>query len=320
MGYSTELANLVQNIDDSVEEVDFSNKSFTKLDGRLEIGGVGVFSDRASKNLCRWSGVPMALVKEVTLPVFNQLIQEQFHRRSYTKFRIGRNPTDKNRIVFIQPAQEPYLRYNDLIKPFEQSVWDVYGNPLEDDALRVVTKAMEINPNGEDMFVGQRIRVSNINYGKLSSDFMTYRVICKNGLINATHCQSYKIDTKNATPTFIADVLQARAKDCDVYGAGMKQFVMDADSKEVKDPVEVVCDKAEEAKFIPRRVIRDARVEGAALKSNEKSLKDSGIPSLETVWNWINLFTLLCQASTLFAVRENCEKGAYAWGRNQLSL
>jgi hypothetical protein len=319
MGYSQEFADTIEKIDDSVTEVDFANKSFTKSEGLMAVEGVGVLSDRAAKNLGRWSGIPKSLMKELTLPVFNQLVQEQFVRRSYAKFRVGRNPNDQNQIIFMQPIQEPYLRYNDLVKPFQDKIWEVYGSPITDDSLRIVTKTMEINPNGEDMFVGQRIRVSNINYGKISSDFMTYRIICKNGLINATHCQTYKIDTKNATPTFIADVLQARAKDCDVYGAGMKQFVEDADSHHVDETVEAVCDKAEEQKFIPRRVIRDARVEAVAVKSNEKSLAHVGIPQLETVWNWINLFTFLCQASTLFAVRENCEKGAYAWGRNRLS-
>jgi len=319
MACTPEFVDLVERIDDSVEEVDLANKSFTKVDGALAIDGIGVFSERAVKNVCKWSHIPKGLQRELTLPMFNQLLQEQFIRRNYAKFRIGKNPSSPNQVIFIQPIQEPYLRYNDLIKPFEKDVWSIYGDPLVDDSLRIITKSMEINPIGEDMFVGQRIRVSNINYGKISSDFMTYRVICKNGLINATHCQTYKIDTKNATPTFIADVLQARARDCDIYGAGMKQFVEEADAKKVDEPVEVVCDKAEEAKMIPRRVIKDARVKGAAIKSNEENLVSAGIPSLDSVWNWVNLFTFLCQTSTLFAVRENCEKGSYAWAKSRLS-
>jgi hypothetical protein len=305
-------------VDASVEETDLSNRPFEVIDGKLSIPGIGSLSKRAIKHISRSCGLPCSVIGELTQTTLNTTVKEQWVRRSFGTFRIGRNPMDKNEIVLIQPVAEPYLKYGELLTPITNSILTVKGNPVTDDVVTVTTQSGHINPEGEDLIIGQQIRMSAINTKPITSDFLAYREICKNGLIDEKMRERYTISTKNASATFLADVLDARAKACNDFSASVEVFVSAAMKKEVPDSSDLIMDDAEMTGDIPKRVIKEARILATKVKSGEESLKSSGISNLDSLWMYVNLFTLVCQHFTNHSVVEGAQRGAYTWASRKL--
>jgi hypothetical protein len=306
-------------IDESVVEIDLSNKAIDKLNGGICIKDVGKLSTRAAKHLSKWSGIPKSLVDDLSTQLLNESIKEQFYRYAYSKFRVGFNPSNKDEIIFLQPIQEMYLKYSDVFKPLSTKVFNLKGNPLIDDQIILLTRSQEICPEGESLIVGQQIKVSSINIKPLSSNFMAYRIICQNGLIDPMLSQNYKISTKNASSNFIADVISARDQDLIYFSNSINDFVSGTSQKMISEDPAIVMDDAEESSKIPKKVIKEARVVSQAIAAKTSDYTSSGVPHLENLWMYVNLFTLLCQSCTNQSMIESTQKGAFAWASKKLS-
>jgi len=320
--YTDDIMNLVSSIDDSIQTVDLSKEVFSKYDGNYSIEGLGDFSPRAFRNLGRWASIPTSLLTTISEDVINKVIQEQFIRKSLSSFRVGFHTPEgasKPNIIFLQPVQEPYLSYNELVEPIRSKIFKVSGNPIFDDYLTFLTKDQEVSPDGDNIIIGQRLKISSTNIRPSSSDLMLYRIICQNGLVSARYSQTYKINTKNASPKFLANLIQARSEDCIDFAKNMVGFVDEAIKREIKEPFEVVMDHAEENASIPRRVIKEARVLGERVNNNEENLSSVGIPTFTNLWMYVNLFTFVCQKFQQPEVVEAAQRGAYAWGYSVLN-
>lgn len=316
--FNDEFVKICDGLDRSIKLIDLQKTRFDKVDSEMEISGVGKLSARAQRNLGRWLSIPQGLMKELTPSVLNDTIREQLVRRSLSEFRVGMNPDGSGEIAFLQPSGHPYLNLSKILEPISKKIIGIRGNPVTDNVLRVLTGEGRIEPNGENLIVGQQLNISSIATIKPTSTFMSYRLICQNGLISTRSTSTYKMETKGASSQLITDILKARAAEVAKWSQELEVYVKEADAKEIQVSFDAVMNDIQESRLVPQTVVNECQVMKAKHDAGEANLQKVGIPGFSTVWNYVNFLTFMSHSLTSFSARQRTEEGAYTWGLQKI--
>ncbi|MBF0431838.1 MAG: hypothetical protein HQK83_11195, partial [Fibrobacteria bacterium] len=194
-----ELLDTSDAIDKNIQEVPLFGASFKKEGHNLYLQGLGRLSTRACNNLAHWTGVPAEFIDNLTQDTLNAVVREQLDRKGQNRFRVGLHPYGKEEIIFLQPMETPYLPYTKVLGPFSDKIETVIGDPVTHDRLIAFQKIQDLDIPGENLKLGQKLKVSSTNIKPLTSEIMTLRMICTNGMVEKEHANKYTFNTRKAS-------------------------------------------------------------------------------------------------------------------------
>jgi len=301
----------------------FDSDETNNLVGIRENGQRFIFSKRACKNLCKYSGVPTSLIRSLTPETLTRVFVEQMGHKSLDEYRYALGPDGE--VVFAQPAELNYNGYNELLMNVQKFGDPIYvkGNPLSDEGIEFMFRSNSLDFDDQDkMLIGISLLFYPTQTHDTSITSLLYRLICSNGLIDpqSSTPRRFKKNDFNTVDITAAVDYYINTPVANVYTDHVRTFKgRPMTGHQLIDESPVISNFVLPAAVKKANKYVEAIVEPTeGTEGMRSALVTAGTPTIDTLWDGINVYSYVANEFPQLSSTKNIQTGVFNWAMNYL--
>lgn len=319
----------VQICDSSQKEgIDIFNTPIEMLDGTVNFGKEGRFTENGLSQFCGMLSIPKGLLLASESKLASDIVRSQAREKGLTTLRCGINGQD---IFSVMPQSVKYVSYEKLFSAMMDNIVLVHGSPLNTSAVKVFTSIDTIEIKEGDIpriyKTGGFVIGSNTARCPIQSIRALYRVICTNGVVRLkSSSRLMTVKPADMTETTSSSLVSVLKNDVEVFTSEFRRYVEatssaslnDLEEHGVSDDDSMVDEMRKNG--VPGRYAKKSIAFRHDILGGGLNLGSLGISKVDSVWDMYNILTLLAQEAPNPAAVTRVEDSAYHWGEEMVNI
>lgn len=304
-----EFLRLSDEVDATLTSVPPSFLSVRRQEGDLALfqgsERLGMLTPRAERNLSRITRINYGLIATLPETTLNEALK--FQLASMESIGILRSPQETSQIIGFVEDVANYLKYSEVLDDLQASdLAYLRGNPITDDRILFFRALNRITPTDKkEMLIGLHTAVSSTANVASRVSFGVYRLICSNGLIDRSFSEQ---TIKSNDIKLMRAVFSTYFKSLSIYSGNLAKVIAKSEK--------IVPDRTRINEYLslvsfPQTLVNSFK--DVINNDNEAPLREAGVDSKITLWDWTCIMSSLAKQLPSLALRESSEKRIFSW-------